>query len=192
MKTHLLCLTILAAGLVCARAEVAAAQKRLEATVGDVIAMAERAKSASQLSAEVSPVLEKNLSFETMTRRAVGPGWKTFDPAQKAEATRLFTALIINSYCEKYTLGERAKVSYKPAAEPAPGKVEIPTTLFYKGSNYEVLYRMEQTDGWKITDILVEGVSLVANYRAQFDAHFKRGGAAAVLAALRESTGKLQ
>jgi phospholipid transport system substrate-binding protein len=47
---------------------------------------------------------------------------------------------------------------------------------------------MEDRSGhWLVTDILAEGVSLVANYRAQFDDLFKKGGAAAVLASLKDS-----
>ncbi len=56
--------------------------------------------------------------------------------------------------------------------------------VLYKGSKYEVIYRLEQSEDWRITDVVVEGVSFVGNYRSQFDAQFQKGGAAAVLAAL--------
>jgi phospholipid transport system substrate-binding protein len=65
--------------------------------------------------------------------------------------------------------------------------VEVPTTLLYQGNQYSVIYRLEEAEGWRITDVVVEGVSFVANYRAQFDAQFKRGGSDAVIDALSES-----
>jgi phospholipid transport system substrate-binding protein len=57
----------------------------------------------------------------------------------------------------------------------------------YKGSKYNVIYRLEEIDGWRITDVVIEGVSMVGNYRTQFDAEFKQGGADAVLDALKKS-----
>jgi phospholipid transport system substrate-binding protein len=46
---------------------------------------------------------------------------------------------------------------------------------------------MEDKEGWLITDVMIEGVSLVANYRSQFDSEFKQGGVNAVLQALQRS-----
>jgi len=168
------------------------AKQRLEEAVDQVTGLAVRATDQKQLAREVRPLLEKALSFEKMTQRAIGPGWRQFSPAQREEAVRLFTTLIIRNYCDKYTLGENPRVQYKAPREVQAGRVEIPTRVLYRGSRYDVLYRMEDPGVWKITDIVVEGVSFVANYRAQFDAQFKRGGAGAVLAALRASVGNSQ
>jgi phospholipid transport system substrate-binding protein len=65
--------------------------------------------------------------------------------------------------------------------------VEAPTTLVYKGSHYEVVYRQEEADDWRITDVVIEGVSMIANYRTQFDGEFQQGGADAVLKSLKKS-----
>ncbi|MCX7319185.1 MAG: ABC transporter substrate-binding protein, partial [Hyphomicrobiales bacterium] len=95
--------------------------------------------------------------------------------------------LILRTYTAKFTPGEYPDVIYKTSSSPAPGRVEIPTTAEYKGSRYDVIYRMEDKGGWLITDVVIEGVSLVANYRSQFDAQFKQGGVDAVLNALHRS-----
>jgi phospholipid transport system substrate-binding protein len=173
-------------------ASAAPAEKRLITAVDQVVAAADRSSNTSDLARNVRPILEKHLDFGAMTRRAIGPGWRQFSEAQRAEATKLFTTLIIRTYSEKFTIGERPQVDYKPAVETAAGRVEVPTTLLYKGSRYEVVYRMEQAGNWLITDIVVEGVSFVANYRTQFDAQFKRGGPDAVLASLRDAVSKFQ
>jgi phospholipid transport system substrate-binding protein len=136
---------------------------------------------------QITPVLLRHVCFESMTRRAVGPGWRQFTPEQKAEATKLFTKLIIRSYSEKFTPGEQPDTKYLKSSSPGAGKVEIPTITVYKGSRYNVTYRMEDRGKWMVTDILAEGVSLVANYRAQFDALVKKGGAVAVIASLKQS-----
>lgn len=165
----------------------AEAEKRLKSAVDDVITIADRATSNAALAEDLRPVLVKAISFEAMTRRAVGPGWRQFSGEQQKKATGLFTTLVVRSYSSKFTIGEHPVVKYKSASEPAPGRVEIPTTLLYKGSNYNVTYRLEASENWRITDVLVEGVSLIANYRSQFDAHFKKGGAEAVLNSLAQT-----
>ncbi|MEI6345284.1 MAG: ABC transporter substrate-binding protein [Verrucomicrobiota bacterium] len=164
-----------------------AAETRLKSSIDQVVTIAKNASDRSTLIAHVKPVLEHILSFETMTRRAVGPGWREFTPDQQAEAVRLFTTLILRTYTAKFTPGEYPSVIYKTATSPSPGRVEIPTTAMYRGSRYEVVYRLEEKDGWTITDIVIEGVSMVASYRTQFDEEYKQGGAVAVLASLHRA-----
>ena len=122
-----------------------------------------------------------------MTRRAVGPGWRQFHAEQQKEAINLFSTLIIRTYSGKFTPGELPEITYKAATSPAPGRVEVSTTTSYRGSKYNVVYRLEEIDGWRITDVVIEGVSMVANYRTQFDAEFSQGGSTAILGALRKS-----
>ena len=53
-----------------------------------------------------------------------------------------------------------------------------------QGAKYELVYRMAKTpSGWEIYDLVIEGVSLVANYRKQFDQHFAKGSSAKDLVA---------
>ncbi len=166
------------------------AEKRLHTAVEEVLSIATRASSPSALAQNVRPVLQKHISFETMTRRAVGIGWRQFSAAQQAKATQLFTTLVIRTYSNKFTPGERPTVNYQAATTPAAGRVDVPTTAVYKGSRYSVTYRMEEAGGWKIVDVVIEGVSMVANYRTQLDATFKKGGAAAVVSSLEQSVSR--
>ena len=163
------------------------AEKRLHTAVDAVVVAADHASGSSALVTGLRPILENYISFDVMTRRAIGPGWRQFTPDQQKEAIRLFTTLIIRTYSNKLTPGEHPVIKFKAASTPAPGRVEVPTTLQYEGSHYEVTYRMEEADGWRITDVVIEGVSLIANYRTQFDAEFKEGGVNAVMNALTRS-----
>lgn len=167
-------------------------QQRLHSAVDEVLKAAESAKTKPALIEHLRPILEKHISFSVMTRRAVGPGWRQFTPEQQAKATQLFTTLIIRSYSNKFTLGEHPEVQYQKAATPAPGRVDVATTTVYQGSRYSVTYRMEQEEGWHITDVVIEGVSMIANYRSQLDAAFKKGGAPTVLSSLSDSISRPQ
>ncbi len=163
------------------------AEKHLQTAVNEVIAAADHSSTWSVLESAVRPILEKNIRFDAMTRHAVGPGWRQFTPEQQKEATRLFTTLIIRTYISKFTPGEHPIITLKTASSPSPDRVEVPTTLLYKGSHYDVTYRLENLGGWHITDVIIEGVSLIANYRPQFDAQFKEGGANSVISSLTRS-----
>ncbi len=187
MKLALLTLVLASAFAVVTRASNEDAETTLRAAVDQVLTVAQKAKSGSSMADQITPVLLRYVCFESMTRRAVGPGWRQFTPDQKAEATKLFTKLIIRSYSEKFTPGEQPDTKFLKSSSPGAGKVEIPTITVYKGSRYNVTYRMEDRGKWMVTDILAEGVSLVANYRAQFDALVKKGGAGAVIASLKQS-----
>lgn len=187
MSFRPVCWLLLLAALAATRADAADAETTLREGMEEVLAVTDRSAGGRDMADDLEPILVRRISFEAMTRRAVGPGWRQFTPPQQKEATRLFTKLIIRSYSNKFTPGQKAEIKYLKGTSPAPDKMEVPTTMIYKGSRYSIVYRMENHGQWLVTDILVEGVSLVANYRAQFDDLFKKGGAQAVLASLKDS-----
>ena len=187
MNPRLLVLAAMIPLLGTASAATAEAENRLKTAVDEVLAIADHSSNNCGLIESLHPVLHKYLSFDAMTRRAVGPGWRQFTQDQQKKATELFTILIIRTYGSKFTPGEHPVITFKAATEPSPGRVEIPTNLLYKGSHYSVTYRLEEADGWRVTDVVIEGVSMVANYRSQFDSEFKKGGADAVVGALSQS-----
>ena len=168
------------------------AQARLHSAIDEVLALADKAKDRPTLVARIGPVLEKHISFVAMTRRAVGPGWRTFSADQQKKAIDLFSQLIIRSYSNKFTIGEHPVIKYHSAAQPASGRVDVTTMTVYQGNKYSVIYRMEEAESWRTTDVVIEGVSMVANYRSQLDPVFKSGGADAVLKSLTKSVANPQ
>lgn len=126
-------------------------------------------------------------AFETTTRLAVGPTWRDFSAEQREQATRLFSQLVIRTYAERLR-GEAAaapSVDYGKPVELRSGRVEVPTKTRSGGPTYDIAYRLEAIPGgWRIYDVVAEGVSLVGNYRAQFEPVLARGGAPALLRAI--------
>jgi phospholipid transport system substrate-binding protein len=164
-------------------------QQVLRGAVDEVLGIAYDGKTSAQpLSERVRPVLEKYFNFESITRRAVGPGWRQFKPEQQQRATTLFTELVIRTYADRFEVGERPGITYAAPVELAPGRRELPTTIDYAGKKYAVAYRMELVGGnWRIYDVIIEGVSMIANYRAQFDALSQHGGPDAVIHSLEQN-----
>jgi phospholipid transport system substrate-binding protein len=168
------------------------AQKILHEAIDEVLALADKAPSLAVLEQRIAPVLDRHISFDVMTRRAVGPGWRQFSAAQQKQATALFSKLIIRSYSNKFTIGEHPDIKYHSAKATEEGRVDVSTTTGYQGNRYAVIYRLEAAEGWRTTDVVIEGVSMVANYRSQLDPVFKKGGVDAVLRSLEQSVANPQ
>lgn len=186
----LLCLAALfwAAAPACAQA--AQAESHLRKSIDQVVEVLLQPGSASSHVQKLRPVLERSMCFETMTRRAVGPGWRDLSPAQQKVAVDHFTTVVIRRYTEGFTMGERPVIQFLGTNTPAADRAEIKTNTNYEGKKYELIYRLENRGGWRVTDVVIEGVSLVANYRAQFDSIYKRGGAQALLDSLQRSASR--
>lgn len=160
----------------------------LRDAVDEVLVIVYSGQTRTQpFSALVRPVMEKNFSFDLITRRAVGPGWRQFTPAQQAKTTALFTELVIHAYADRFEAGAQPSITYAAPVELSSNKRELPTTINYAGKKYSVAYRMELVaDQWRVCDVIIEGVSMISNYRAQFDPMFQRDGANGIMRSLEE------
>lgn len=167
----------------------------LKAAVEEVLAIAyDGAGATTPLYLQVRPVLEKYFNFETITRRAIGPGWSRFTPAEQTCAVTLFTEVVIRNYADRFEAGDRPGITYSPDVIPDPNRPtvrELPTTIDYAGKKYSVVYRMEKSaESWQIVDVKIEGVSMIANWRSQFNPLFLRGGAPEVISSLKQNLSK--
>jgi phospholipid transport system substrate-binding protein len=160
---------------------------QLHSEVDQILALAYSGQSTETLAERARPLLEKDFSFELVTRQAIGPGWRQFTPGDQQKVTDLFTRLVIRIYAARVVGTQRPNITFGKAVRLAPDRCEIPTRVTAPNSDkpYSVVYRLiNLPSGWRIYDVLIEGVSFVANYRAQFDDLVRRGGAAAVIKAL--------
>jgi phospholipid transport system substrate-binding protein len=124
--------------------------------------------------------------FGEITRRSLGRHWQIATPAEREELTRLLTALLERAYLgriEQYS-GERIVL----AGETVDGELAtVRTRLVSRGGvEIPVDYRLHRAgDRWLAYDVAVEGVSLVANYRAQFNKIIQASSAGALVQRLR-------
>jgi phospholipid transport system substrate-binding protein len=108
--------------------------------------------------------------FEEMARRALGYHWRSRTPDERAEFTELFTDLLQRAYMVRIEEYEGERIRYAPARMDGDHAV-VDTTIAPKtGPEVPVSYRMRHEDGrWLVYDVVIEGVSLISNYRTQFD-----------------------
>lgn len=136
-----------------------------------------------KLWAELSPIF----NFKEMSQRALGQYWQKLNAEERDEFTRLFTSIIKNTY-----LGETDSYSAKEVVllrEKEKGKYSIIQTNFIlnTGKDASVDFRLLSNDGnWKIYDVIIEGVSLVNNYRSQFSSILVKSPYAELVKMLKE------
>jgi phospholipid transport system substrate-binding protein len=159
----------------------------LHSSVDEALSIAYSGRSTESLSERVRPTLEKCFAFDLVTRQAMGPGWRQFSPNDQKRVTELFSQLVTRTYAARVVGTQRPKVTFGSATSLAPDRCEIPTRVSTSVSTepFAVSYRLVKLPvGWRIYDVLIEGVSFVANYRAQFDELIQKGGAPAVIRTL--------
>lgn len=156
----------------------------LRSSIDEILSIAYSGHGNENLPSRVRPSLEKCFAFELVTRQAMGPGWRQFSATEQKRITDLFSELLIRTYSARVVGTERPKISYGAPVELASDRREIPTRVITSSSNdpIAVVYRLIRLPaGWRVYDVLIEGVSFVANYRAQFDEIIQKGGASAVI-----------
>jgi phospholipid transport system substrate-binding protein len=186
-----LMLLVLGAGRLSVAAPVDDAATMLRSSVEEVLSIAYSGHGNETLAARVRPALEKCFAFDIVTRQAMGPGWRQFSATDQNRVTNLFSELMIRTYSARVVGTQRPKIVFGSPTATASDRCEIPTRVTTSTSNdpIAVVYRMIKLPaGWRIYDVLIEGVSFVANYRAQFDEIIQKGGA---LAAIRTLEAKL-
>lgn len=107
--------------------------------------------------------------FEEISKRSLGVHWRDRTPQEKREFVALFTELLENSYLGKIEAYKGEKIRYvKEKMDPPYAQVD---TVIETSRQQEIPvgYRLLERDGrWRIYDVVIEGISLVNNYRSQF------------------------
>ena len=141
----------------------------------------------NELARRVRPTLEKFFNFESLTRKALGAGWRDLNKEQQAQAVKLFSEIIIRSYTSKFDPNSQVDIQFARSQDLGDGRKEVPAAAKYQGKVVAVSYRVETgQEGWRVYDVIVEGVSLAANYRAQFDSIRQKGGSEALLKSMED------
>ena len=143
------------------------ADKDLQAgNVNKIVAVAE---------AKVLP----HFDFERMTRLAVGRNWAQASEAQKQALTKEFRTLLVRTYATSLSQYRDQKIDVKPAKLAAGDTDTVVRTqvLQQGGPPIPIDYGMTKGEGgWKVYDVIVDGVSLVTTYRGSFNDQIQKGG----------------
>jgi phospholipid transport system substrate-binding protein len=133
--------------------------------------------------AKVKQLIEAKLAphfdFARMTALAMGRNWRAATPEQQKQLTEQFKTLLVRTYSGALTNYRDNTMNYKPLrANAGDTDVIVRTEVTRPGqAPVPIDYSMEKTpEGWKAYDVIVAGVSLVTNYRDEFNDVIKSSG----------------
>lgn len=140
--------------------------------------------------AAIRTIAERIFDVGEMTRRTLGTHWRERTDDERAEFTRLFSDLLERTYFTRISAFNGEKISV--LGESIEGDLATVRTQIVseQGTPIPVHYRMlRRGDRWVIYDVVIEGVSLVANYRAQFDKIIRTSSYSVLVDKLRSKRG---
>jgi phospholipid transport system substrate-binding protein len=139
------------------------------------LAAGDRQKAVKLAEEKILPYVD----FEEATRLAVGRGWAQATPEQKKQLVQEFRNMLVRTYSNAIGTYEGQTMKVLPSrVKPGDSEATVRNQFIRPGAKPVLLdYSMRKTaQGWKIYDIVVEGVSLVLTYRSEFDAIVKQDG----------------
>jgi phospholipid transport system substrate-binding protein len=170
-------LAVLALGATLARAQDVAPDllvKNVTLEVVDLIAKDKdiRAGSRAKLVQLIDSKVLPHFNFTAMTALALGQNWAKASPEQKKRLTEEFRTLLVRTYASALAAYSSQKFDFRPLrAKPTDTDVLVQVRVLQPGAQpVPIDYSMEKTAaGWKVYDVMVGGISLVANYRSEFN-----------------------
>jgi phospholipid transport system substrate-binding protein len=144
-----------------------------------------------QLRQRVRQAVDRRFDYEEMAKRSLGPTWGRLNATQRREFTRLFSQLLEATYAERLETYTGEQVRYLSETRD-DGFAEVRTVLMRRDDRIPMNYRLINKPPWVVYDVVIEGVSLVSNYRSQFQRVISETSYAELVRRLRTRVEALQ
>ena len=147
----------------------------------------------SQRLARLRKLMHQNFNFTRISRSVLARNWKAASGAQQKRFLQLFPELLLHTYLTSLESYSDEKVDIESIDKKGTDKVLVSTKIVSSSKSIPVVYRLRnETTGWKIYDVAVEGVSMVSNYRSSYAGLIKNNGMDDLLAKLEAKLGELR
>lgn len=143
--------------------------------------LSDNPKQAQLITRElITEIVLPHLDMSLMSRWVIGKNWGKATPAQRKQFKDKFTSMLVRTYASAMVEFRNSHVVVKPAAYNPSKKTTVVKTEFFNGevSPTPVLFRVrkDKQNRWKVFDMIVDGVSLVKNYKSSFSAEIRKVG----------------
>ena len=106
-----------------------------------------------------------------LSRRTLAQNWKKLNPSQQKEFVRLYQQVLEKAYIDKILAYTNEKIDFSKESMLSKDQAEVQTKIITSSKQIPIFYRMISKDNaWRVYDVVIENVSLVQNYRSQFNA----------------------
>jgi phospholipid transport system substrate-binding protein len=142
--------------------------------------------------AKIREIINKVFDYEELSKRTLGRNWKSFSAAQQQEFMKLFSELLEKVYADRILAYTDEKILFDRESDLGKGKSEVQSQIVTAdGRQIPLYYRMFENGGqWKVYDVVIEGVSMVENYRTQFRDILSKNPPEELLNILRKKVGE--
>jgi phospholipid transport system substrate-binding protein len=150
---------------------------------------AESAKKAKK--DRIRAISEKMFDFTELSKRTLAQNWSKFHPEQQKEFVELYTSLLEDAYANKIMAYTDEKIVFSKEVALTEKTVEVQSRVLRKNGDILLYYKVILKDGvWRVYDVVIEGVSLINNYRSQFREILSNKPPESLLETLRKKVGK--
>lgn len=149
--------------------------EQVRATLDKVLIITRNPKPQSQaqkddLRAQLAQVIYPRFDFTEMAKRALGPHWGRRSSEEQREFVKIFAELLGKSYAERIESSTNQNILYTREIEDKDYAQVDTKIVSEKYAEFSINYKLHSVDKeWKVYDIVIEDISLVNNYRSQFD-----------------------
>jgi phospholipid transport system substrate-binding protein len=153
----------------------ASALETLKTNVNNVLSVLRdptlKAPAARKIREEkVLAVAEPMFDELELSRRTMARHWQKLNPEQQKEFVTLFRKVLEKAYMDKILTYTNEQIAFDKESTLAQDRAEVETRIITSSTQIPITYRLILRDGtWKVYDVVIEGVSLVQNYRSQFN-----------------------
>jgi phospholipid transport system substrate-binding protein len=154
-----------------------------------IAVLQEKSLSADQKRAQIRDIVKGYVDYETVSRLVLARNWRSLTDEQKKQFVEEFKQHLAITYGKNVESYHDEKVQIVGDRDEGRGDWTVQTKVIRAGGGADILvdYRLRQEDGeWKLIDLVFERVSLVANFRSQFQDVMANGGIDRLLRLLRE------
>ncbi len=118
---------------------------------------------------KIETIADKLFDYVELSKRTLGLNWNKFTVDQRKEFVELFKGMLRDTYIDRITTYTNEKVTYIKEFPLTENTVEVQTAIISARGQTPINYRaIKKNNEWKVYDVVIEGVSLVSNYRTQF------------------------
>ncbi len=136
-------------------------------------------------------ISDKMFDYTELSRRTLGLNWNKFNTEQQKEFIELYKSILEGAYIDRIMSYTDEKIIFNKEIPLSEKTVEVQTTILTKKADIPIFYRVILKGGeWRVYDVIIEGVSLVSNYRSQFSQILANKSPEGLLDTLRKKTGK--
>jgi len=183
------CAVALAAVCFAVPAAAAGPRETMRETINQVLAVLnDSSLDDDQRRASIEKIAYARFDMYTMSRLVLARAWKRFSTQQREDYIAEFKQYLANNYGGRINRYDQEEVEILGVREEPRGDVTVKTRIV--GGEFEntlVDYRMRQKDDrWLVIDVVIEGISMVSNFRDQFKEVLSRGGPDHLIEKLRE------